>query len=133
MSDTRAELDVRNVIARIAHRSDAGDLTEYGDLFTADARWEMPGTPAKNGRAEIVAAAAARRAEGGTGPGSATRHLVGTTAVTVEGDTATAESYWQFYADTTTAPALRLMGHYHDTLRREADGWRVAHRQITIG
>ncbi|MGI8335553.1 nuclear transport factor 2 family protein [Actinomadura scrupuli] len=129
----RDELEIRNVLARIARLSDMGDLDDYAAQFTGDAHWEMPGAPPKHGRAEIRAAGAARRAEGLTGPGSQTRHVVGTVTVTVDGDQAVAESYWQFYADTATAPALRSMGHYRDTFRRTARGWRLARREITSG
>jgi 3-phenylpropionate/cinnamic acid dioxygenase small subunit len=129
----RDELEIRNVLARIAHLSDAGELDDYGAQFTEDARWEMPGGPAKCGRAEIQASGAARRAEGATGPGSHTRHVIGTVAVSVDGDSAVAQSSWQFYADTATAPVLRLMGHYRDTFRRTPHGWRLARREITVG
>ncbi|MDN3357614.1 nuclear transport factor 2 family protein [Actinomadura sp. DC4] len=128
-----AEAAIRNVLARIAHLSDMGDIEEYGAQFTEDARWEMSGVPVKEGRARIQEAGVARRAEGATGPGSDTRHVVGTTAVTVDGDTAVAESYWQFYADTATAPVLRSMGHYRDTFRRTPEGWRLAERLISGG
>ncbi|HSA52239.1 MAG TPA: nuclear transport factor 2 family protein [Yinghuangia sp.] len=132
-ADVADELAVRNVLARIAHYSDAGELEDYGRQFTEDARWEMPGVPVKRSRAEIVAAGAARRAIGETGPGSASRHLVGTIAVSVRGDTAVADSYWQFYVDTTTSPTLRLMGAYRDTFRRTPDGWQLSERLVTVG
>jgi uncharacterized protein (TIGR02246 family) len=127
------ELEIRNVLARIAHYSDMGDLDDYGDQFTEDAQWEFPGAPAKRGRAEIQAAGAARRADGVTGPGSHSRHVISTVAVRVDGDSATAESYWQFYVDTASAPALRSMGHYRDTFRRTPQGWQLARREITAG
>jgi uncharacterized protein (TIGR02246 family) len=127
------ELAIRNVLALIAQHSDDCSLDAYGALFTDDARWEMPGVPLRKGRKEIVAAGAERRAAGVTGPGSHSRHVVTTVAVTVDGDEAVARSYWQFYTDTDTAPALRSMGKYRDTFRRTADGWRLRHRHITTG
>jgi uncharacterized protein (TIGR02246 family) len=135
MADARVrdELEIRNVLARVAHHSDMGDLDDYGAQFTDDARWIMAGAPSRHGRAEIQAAGAARRAEGVTGPGSNTRHVISTVAVTVDGDAAVAESYWQFYGETATSPVLRSMGHYRDTFRRTADGWRLARREITSG
>ncbi len=47
--------------------------------------------------------------------------------------TATADSYWLFWRDTTTAPVLFNMGHYHDVVRREGGAWRIARREITLG
>jgi uncharacterized protein (TIGR02246 family) len=137
VTDVRAvrdEQEIRSVLARIAQLADMGELADYGRQFTEDAVWEMPGVPVKRGRAEIVAAGAARRASGEAGPGSHTRHAVGTVAVTMDGDQAVADSYWQFYVDTASAPRLQLMGHYRDTFRREVDGrWRLAQRIITLG
>jgi uncharacterized protein (TIGR02246 family) len=128
----RDELEVRNVVARLAQLADAGDLEDYVALFLPDASWEMPGG-VRRGHDEIRAGGAARRAEGTAGPGSATRHLVSTVAVELYGDTAVVQSYWQFLTHTTTAPHLDAAGHYRDTLIRTDRGWRVARREITVG
>ena len=127
------DLAIRTVLARIAHYSDTGSLDDYAAQFTDDATWEMPPAPPKHGRAAIRTAATARRANGETGPGTQTRHVITTVAVSVDGHTAVAESYWQFYTATATAPALRSMGSYRDTFRRTPAGWRLARRQITTG
>lgn len=127
------ELEIRNVVARLAQLADMGDLDEYVGLFTDDASWEMPGAP-RHGRADILAGATERRSSGTTGPGSNTRHLITTLGVRVDGsDEAGADSYWQFVGDTTAVPTVRLMGHYHDTFRRTPEGWRLATRGITFG
>ena len=129
MSD---EDQIRNLVARVAQYADGGDIDDYVELFTPDAAWEMPGAP-RYGHADIRAGAEARRAAGETGPGSNTRHVITTMAVEVDGDRAVAESYWQFYTDTATAPALRGMGAYRDHLVRSPRGWRLARREITFG
>jgi hypothetical protein len=49
------------------------------------------------------------------------------------GDTATARSYWSFWADTATAPVVRSLGEYHDRFRRTAGGWKLAHRTVIMG
>lgn len=126
------ELEVRNVLARLALLSDGGDLEAYVQLWTSDAAWEMPGAP-RYGHDAIRQGGLDRRTSGEAGPGSASRHLVSTVAVAVDGDEAVAESYWQFFTETTTTPVLRMLGHYRDTLVRTDGGWRVARRQITIG
>jgi len=127
------ELEIRNLIARVAQLADYGDVEEYASLFTADGTWEFPGAP-RRGRADILAGARERRSQSVTGPGSATRHIIASVAVRVEdATTATADSYFQFWRDTTTTPALLNMGHYHDVLRREDGAWRIARREITVG
>jgi uncharacterized protein (TIGR02246 family) len=128
-----AELEVRNVIAMVAHLADHGDLEEYASMFTEDGAWEYPGGP-RRGRADILAGARERRSQQVTGPGSATRHVITTLAVRVQdAAAATADSYWLFWGGTATSPALLTMGHYHDVLRREGGAWRIARREITLG
>jgi uncharacterized protein (TIGR02246 family) len=122
------ELAVRNLIARLAHAADSGTLETYASMIAEDARWVMPGAQPVDGKPAILEAAIARRATGTTGPGSHTQHLITTVAVTVDGDTAHGVSYWQFFGDTTSTPALRLLGVYRDTFRRTADGWVFAER-----
>ena len=126
------DVAIRNLIARIAHLADTGDAKEYALCFTSDARWDMPGSP-RRGRADIIAGSQARRAAGEIGPGSATRHVVGTITIDVDGDTARARSYFQFFTQTTTTPQLQLMGQYDDEFVRSPRGWLLDHRRITLG
>lgn len=128
-----AELEIRNVIARIALLADQGDLDEYAEQFTQDSDWGFPGAP-RHGRADIRAGAEARRADGITGPGSHTRHVITNIAVRVDGsDSAVAESYFVFLQATTTAPTILNMGVYHDTFVRQGRAWRLARREIAFG
>jgi 3-phenylpropionate/cinnamic acid dioxygenase small subunit len=133
--EVRRALDdgaIRSLIARIAHLADSGEVEDYVDCFTVDACWDMPGGP-RRGRSEIRSGSQERRAAGDAGPGSATRHAVGTMAVDVDGDRARATSYFQFFIRTRTTPQLRLMGQYDDEFVRTPEGWRVARRRITVG
>jgi uncharacterized protein (TIGR02246 family) len=128
-----AELQIRNVIARIAILADQGDLDEYADQFTEDAVWAFPSAP-RLGRADIRAGAEGRRAEGTTGPGTATRHVITTVAVRVDqSDRATADSYFVFLQNTTTSPTIFNMGAYRDSFVRDGQIWRLARREITLG
>lgn len=132
MCAARDDAAIRTLIARIAQLADTGDIDGYVNCFTVDAWWDMPGGP-KRGRAEIRRGSDERRAAGQTGPGSATRHTVGTIAVQVDGDRAKATSYFQFFVHTETAPQLQLMGQYDDEFVRTPQGWRVENRRITLG
>jgi 3-phenylpropionate/cinnamic acid dioxygenase small subunit len=133
--EVRAALDdvtIRSLIARIAHLADTGEVEDYVDCFTVDARWDMPGGP-KCGHDQIRRASHERRAAGATGPGSRTRHAVGTIVVVVDDDRACATSYFQFLGQTDTAPRLLSVGQYDDEFVRTPDGWRLDHRRITLG
>jgi hypothetical protein len=128
------EWAVRNVIVRLAQYADGlGSCEQYAELFTVDAEWLMPNAP-RHGRADILEGSIARRAEGGVGPGSNSRHIVAATAVELTNDDeAVADSYWVFYVETNTAPKATLVGHYHDIIVRTEDGWKMARREITFG
>ncbi len=128
-----AEMEIRNVISRIAILADQGDLDEYADQFTEDAVWAFPTAP-RHGRADIRAGAEARRADGVTGPGSATRHVITNVSVRFDGpDRAVADSYFVFMQNTATAPSIFNMGAYHDRFARQGPAWRLARREITLG
>ncbi|MFI5044723.1 MAG: nuclear transport factor 2 family protein [Acidimicrobiales bacterium] len=126
------ELAVRNVLGLMAQLADGPDVDAYVDLFTPDGSWEMPGAP-RHGHDDIRAGSLARRVAGDIGPGSFTRHVVTILSVTVDGDVATADSVWQFFANTDTEPRVQLLGTYHDDLVRTPAGWKMARRRITMG
>jgi ketosteroid isomerase-like protein len=126
------ELAVRNLIAKVARLADGDDVDAYVDLFTPEAAWEMPGA-AVHGHDEIRAGSIERRKAGLVGSGAATRHVVTTSVVTVDGDTAGAESTFQFFVDTTTMPRLSMIGTYQDHFVRTDAGWKLARRIIEQG
>ena len=81
--------------------------------------------------AEILAGAQERRRNGTNGPGTDVRHSLSMTVVEFDGpDTALVRSYIQAYRTASKAPSLFMMGEYHDTFRRTAAGWRLAHRVV---
>jgi ketosteroid isomerase-like protein len=134
------ELEIRNLLARLAQLADTEDVPRYLALLAEDVIWEMPANPTiglaastRRGRGEIEAGIRERTADGLQGPGSDTMHVITTTTVDVDDDTATALSSFLFYGTTSDAPVLRSMGRYHDTLLRTGDGWKLARRTISFG
>ncbi|WP_051752620.1 nuclear transport factor 2 family protein [Streptosporangium amethystogenes] len=135
MSDASPAHDhalIRDLVGRAAHLADEGTPDDYRTLYTHDATWTF-GASTQNGIEEIVAATRQRRAEGVSGPGTATRHLVVPLHVTVDGDTADAVSYFLFFGDTTSAPVVRVFGVYADELTRTPGGWRIYRRVSRVG
>jgi 3-phenylpropionate/cinnamic acid dioxygenase small subunit len=136
-----AELEIRNLLARLAQLADTGDTDEYVSLLTDDIVWAMPANPTiglaaseRHGRGEIAAGQRDRMAGGLQGPGSNTMHMISTVSVSFDSDdVATVRSYFTFWGDTTTAPVVRSAGRYVDTLRRTPGGWKLARRTITFG
>jgi uncharacterized protein (TIGR02246 family) len=138
---TAAELEIRNVLARLAQLADSGGTEEYVSLMTDDIVWAMPPNPTiglegseRRGRDEIAAGQRERIEAGVQGPGSNTLHAVSTISVRFDGDdAATSHASFSYWADTTTAPVVRSMGRYADTFRRTEHGWKLARRVITFG
>ena len=131
---------IRNLIARLVHLADYGDLDEYMTCFTDDAVWEGPSSPdtpqvrvVNEGPAAIRADRERRRKAGGQGAGSRVRHVNTALWIEVDGsDEATAHSYFAYIRDADTAPRLGLAGRYLDRLRRTPDGWKMAHRSVSL-
>jgi 3-phenylpropionate/cinnamic acid dioxygenase small subunit len=139
-SDLASELEIRNVLARLAHYADSGEVDEYLALLTDDVTWAMPPNPAiglaaseRRGHDEIAAGQRERVAAGVQGPGSDTMHVITTSAVEVEGDRARAYSYFQYFTSTATEPTVTNVGRYRDEFRRTERGWQLSRRSVTFG
>lgn len=133
------EMDIRNIISKLAVLGDTGDLKDYEKLIHDDVHWEMvvasgpaPFAPVK-GRAAMVAAGAKRRADGISGPGTHKYHCVDTTAVTINGDHAHSKSYLLFVKNGDATPELVLFKIYRDEFKRTKDGWKLSARYIEPG
>jgi 3-phenylpropionate/cinnamic acid dioxygenase small subunit len=124
------ELDIRNVIHRLAQLADEGTLEDYAALFTEDGVWDGGAFGLRKGTADLVAGGRERRAKGLAGPGTHKRHVITTTAVSVEGDRARARSYMLFYVDCDKQPRVGSVAVYQDEFRRTDSGWKLAHRSI---
>ena len=131
------ELEIRNLIAKLAAAADEGSAEEYAALFTEDAVWSMasvPGAaatfPPRTGRAEIVAGLVERRADKGAGPGSHTRHGLFQSIVDVSGDSARARTYSAYYVQLDKSPMMQMFTIYQDGFIRTAEGWKLSSRQI---
>jgi 3-phenylpropionate/cinnamic acid dioxygenase small subunit len=140
LHDVASQLEIRNVLARLAHYADSGETDKYVALLTEDVVWSMPPNPAiglpaseRRGHDEIAAGQRERVAASVQGPGSNTMHVLTTIGVEVDGDRATARSYFQYLTNTSTEPTLLNVGRYSDELRRTADGWQLSRRTVTFG
>lgn len=129
------ELAIRNVInhlAQLADHASLDELDQYMAYIGPDAIWDMNGTVTK-GAADIRASAEARRKTGAQGPGVPTRHVIVNTVVRLDGDTATALSYFLLIGNVGTGEAVtKLSGRYTDAFRRYADGWKFTERRIVF-
>ena len=137
------ELEIRNVVARLAQVADnvsIDEIDEYVALFTEDATWAVLSDqflPAqeRHGHDELRAAARKRREDGVQGPGTNRRHVISTHSIVFETpDRAQSHCYWQNITETLSeAQVIAGIGQYFDTFVRTPDGWRLHRREIRAG
>ena len=128
-----SERDIRNLIARLAHLADDGDIDEYLDMWTEDSTWSAGDGVQHTGREPRRARVHAHRADGTQGPGTNSRHLNTTLWVAFDDDDhARAESYFLYLRDASTAPHVKMTGRYLDRFRRTPAGWKYDGRQIVL-
>jgi len=125
MADLAADRDaIRDLLARYTYNGDRGRLGEMTACFADDGILEYLGK-APQGPAAIAAALAS-----GTRDARLTfvRHHITNPLIAVEGDGATARSYFTVHSNFGPDHS----GTYDDKLVRTADGWRFAHRRVRI-
>jgi 3-phenylpropionate/cinnamic acid dioxygenase small subunit len=142
LAQVAAELEIRNVLARLAQFGDSGQIDEYLRLFAEDAEWDMPDNP-RTGLSGVTLKGVAAIAEGARQrqtavektPEVSQMHFVATTAVEVtDADAeATAISYFQFVVSDATESKIRVLGTYHDTMLKVGEKWKLARRVIVFG
>jgi ketosteroid isomerase-like protein len=125
------EREIVRTLHRYGHCIDYGLDAEWVDCFTPDGvfdlRLRVLGTTRRiEGAANLTAFIATHT----NAPAAYHKHLVSDTVVSLDGDTAYAESlFHRIDADDSGAPFLYSFGRYLDTLRRCPDGrWRIAER-----
>jgi uncharacterized protein (TIGR02246 family) len=120
---------IRGLLAAYRRALDDKDFDAYADLFGDDGEFVTDARTVR-GRAEILPLLAELQAAGALSVAAGDdRHLVTNVEVTVAGDHATALSTWVYLTRGAGGePELSLVGHYEDTLRRTAAGWRFARR-----
>jgi hypothetical protein len=114
------ELAIRRVLDEYCLRLELNRFADWLDLFTEDTIYEVFRRKLQ-GRAEVSAMLS--QAPHGL-------HLGGPARITIAGDSAEAI---QSYIFVPTASDQWNMGWYCRTLRREADGWKIARTRIKIG
>lgn len=117
--------EIADLCARYTSALDTKDWRLLESCFTSDPAFVHPG-----GRLQGFAAILARTSAA-LEPLDATQHLLGNVVVTVDGDAATATSYFQAQhvrADTPGGDTYLIAGTYTDSLVRTPDGWRIAER-----
>lgn len=120
---------IASLLARYARALDDHDWDTVASCFLPTAVFSHPGGAA-DGAAAIV-----ERARAALTPLTASQHLLGTVVIDLDGDRASATSYFQAQHVREGAPGdgdtYLIAGTYHDDLVRTGDGWRIEQRHQT--
>ncbi|MEV4534170.1 nuclear transport factor 2 family protein [Asanoa sp. NPDC049518] len=134
-SDRAALRDLVDAYARLADRRDpAGQAA----LFTEDARVTvvMGGGPDAGEPAQVVEGRAALESEfGGLRNYEQTTHFNGQSTVTLDGGSATGETYClahHLWTDNGQRVLMVMSIRYHDRFVRQDDRWLFAERQLIV-
>ena len=114
---------IRRLLAGCCQALDDGHFEEWGSLYTEDCRFAVMGTRAR-GRTEMRAIIEPFQTEELRG-----KHMISEPRINLHGDEATATTDFAFVAKDNR---ILQTGRYYDILRRGADGWQVAGREIVF-
>ena len=120
LMDTTA---IRQLLAALCQVLDDGYFDEWATLYTADCRFAVMGNRTR-GRADMQAIIEPFQTDELRG-----KHMISEPRINVHGDEATATTDFAFVAKDNK---ILQTGRYYDVLRRGADGWQVAGREIVF-
>ncbi|HKY14258.1 MAG TPA: nuclear transport factor 2 family protein [Microthrixaceae bacterium] len=123
--------EIENLVYAYAERIDAGDLAGVAELFRNGRLVAAPGVVFEGvDQVRGLYENATRLYDDGT---PRTKHVTTNVAVTIDGDTAAARSYYTVFQQT-DALALQpiIAGRYRDTFRRVDGRWSFDTREIHI-
>ena len=124
--DLRALADmagIRRLLAACCQALDDGRFDEWASLYTEDCRFAVMGTRTR-GRSDMRAIIEPFQTAELRG-----KHMISEPMIDFDGDTALATTDFAFVAKDNK---ILQTGRYHDILRRGADGWQVAGREIVF-
>lgn len=120
---------ITDVVTRYAIAIDSADWDGLASCFAAEAVLHFPN------RELVGPAAIVAYIQTATTGRSWQQHLIGSIAVRLEGDAATARCGLQALQVMGSAPgeALLTAGTYHDRLARRDGEWRIVNRRLDVG
>ena len=124
------ERDVVAVATRYCRALDTKDWALLGEVFLSDATADLASPTRLEGIEAITA-----RIRTALSHLDESQHLVGNHEVAIDGDAATHRCYLQAQhvrAGAEGGPNWIVAGRYEDRFARTPEGWRIAHRTLTV-
>jgi hypothetical protein len=138
VSRSEDERGVLDTLQRYGHSIDYGLEEAWVDCFTDDGVWDVriaPGAASNVPTRRIVGSAALAKsvAAHSRAPDKWHKHLINSPQIAIDGDRATAETYFARHDVDIHGPFVQVFGRYLDTLVRCDDGrWRFSERIAQI-
>jgi ketosteroid isomerase-like protein len=115
---------IRHLLAQYTYAGDRGQIDDLAACFAEDGVLEFPGNSGTGPQGVLKALTSGER-----NPAiSFVRHHITNPLIKVDGDAATARSYFQVFSNNGPDHA----GTYSDTLTRTPQGWRFTRRIVRI-
>lgn len=122
----RAERDIISQMGLFARILDGKNFADAGDVFAEDVTYDYGPGGSGTGLAQLRAVF-----EFFLAPCGPTQHLIGSTIITVEGNTALSRCYVQARhqkSDDLNGPVYDTNGEYIDRWEHRPEGWRIVRR-----
>jgi hypothetical protein len=121
--------EIRNLLQEYRRTLDVRDMRAFSELFASNGTW-AGGTGRATGPEAIHDMLVAQLPDNPPAPASTLWHLITDPTIALDGDRATAHSFWMHCrrGDGDT-PLLPTLGSYEDELVRENGRWRFLRRE----
>jgi 3-phenylpropionate/cinnamic acid dioxygenase small subunit len=130
IDDERAILDL---MTRYPHDTDLPDIEDWLTLFVPQSTLSFRPAPGMDLRFRVTGHADLRvwfENHARAVPPGKENHFLINPRISVDGDTATAHSYYFVVRDEDSVLTVLGSGRWHDRFVRTPDGWRIAERQV---
>jgi len=123
--------EIRNLLQEYRRTLDIRDMRAFSELYAQEGAWTGASGTA-TGPTAIHDMLVAALSGNPPAPGPTLWHWITDPAIVVDGDRATADSFWMHVRrGEGDAPLLPTLGHYQDDLVREKGRWRFRLRSVT--
>ena len=125
---------IRTLLLSYGRLVDERNWSGFADLFASGTgTWDggMGVASGQNAIIDMMQSTMGADNSGTNGNGISNLHLLSNEFIDVSGDSATALSKWAFIMTAAdNGPEVMFLGHYEDTLIREAGVWKFARRKV---
>ncbi len=132
VSELEAQRDIGALMVRYAESLDYGDNHAWADTFTPDGLFDVHKRGERMFAHTGTEALAAFAAQHTHAPNVYHKHFLSVPAIEVDGDRATAKTYFTMLHEREAGPIVLVFGRYLDELVRTDAGWKFSTRVVDM-